>query len=45
MKKMKPETKKLIKSVWENPNQMDNTDIFLRDYIVSKKWLSKHING
>lgn len=24
---------------------MDETDIFLRDYILNKKWLSKHING
>lgn len=23
---------------------MDNTDVFLRDYILNKKWLSKHIN-
>ena len=23
---------------------MDETDVFLRDYIVNKKWLSKHIN-
>jgi len=21
---------------------MDDTDLFLRDYILSKKWLSKH---
>ena len=24
---------------------MDQTDVFLRDYIMNKKWLSKHLTG
>ena len=24
---------------------MDETDVFLRDYVMNRKWLSKHING
>lgn len=32
-------SKKLIKKVW-NSDEMDETDLFLKNYILNKKWLT-----
>lgn len=41
--KFDKESKKLIKKVWKSDELLDETDLFLKDYILDKKWLtSKH---
>ena len=36
-------TSQPLKQLWQHPESMDKTDLFLRNYIVDKKWMSsKH---
>ena len=41
-KNFEKESKKLIKKYWKS-DEMDETDLFLKNYILDKKWLSSKI--
>lgn len=43
-KKFDKESKKLIKKVWKS-DELDETDLFLKNYILDKKWLSSKYKG
>ena len=37
------ESKKLIKKMWKS-EELDQTDLFLKEYILNRKWLSSKLN-
>ena len=44
LEKIDDKSSNLLKGLWENPKKMDKTDLFLRNYILDKKWVtSKHL--
>ena len=43
LSKIDEKSSDLLKGLWENPEKLDTTDLFLRNYILDKKWVtSKH---
>lgn len=45
MSKVDEKSSSLLKNLWENPEKMDKTDLFLRNYILDKKWITSKYMG